>query len=479
MILGDINLDTSQFPLSKNVQSYLNILRSYNYKQIIAQPTRYSVHRASTLDHIVLDAAISNFKAKIVDCGFSDHDAISIKLPTDSIVPKQHHKFFSYRCMRNFNKDQLIEDFRNMNWNTFYSINEPNSQWNVLKSFINSLWDKHAPLKRVRCKHRVRNKPWVDGDVIKLMKQRDKLYVQYKNTMDENTRSEFKQLRNKVTNLISRKRFHYYRDRINSNGRKDWWNQVNKLLGNTDKSPININAEEMATYFESIPDRVRQEINVPQESFMNYLGPHADTTLHFYNCQEQDVVNMIKNCKGSKSSGVDNISSMTLKVMANVLGYPLATLFNNCLRHEYIPRDWKLSKVVPVFKKGDRGNPENYRPISLLPTISKLYEKFLSYQMNNYLESNNVLSNRQHGFRRNRSTETAVLSLTEKITSSLERQNYTTAFFLDLSKAFDTVDHDILLRKLLHYGIVGKSYKILKDYLSYRRFFVCINDQTS
>lgn len=165
--------------------------------------------------------------------------------------------------------------------------------------------------------------------------------------------------------------------------------------------------------------------------------------------------------------------------MANVLGYPLATLFNNCLRYEYIPRDWKLAKVVPVFKKGDRGNPENYRPISLLPTISKLYEKFLSYQMNNYLESNNVLSNRQHGFRRNRSTETAVLSLTEKITSSLERQNYTTAFFLDLSKAFDTVDHDILLRKLLHYGIVGKSYKILKDYLSYRRFFVCINDQTS
>ena len=105
------------------------------------------------------------------------------------------------------------------------------------------------------------------------------------------------------------------------------------------------------------------------------------------------------------------------------------------------PRDWKLAKVVPVFKKGDRGNPENYRPISLLPTISKLYENFLSYQLNNYLELNNVLSNRQHGFRRNRSTETAVLSLTEKITSSLERQNYTTAFFLDLFKALNTVDH--------------------------------------
>ena len=143
------------------------------------------------------------------------------------------------------------------------------------------------------------------------------------------------------------------------------------------------------------------------------------------------------------------------------------------------PSDWKLSTISPIHKKGDPLKPENYRPISLLSSTSKLFEKCIDEQMRSFLYSNNILSTVQHGYRTGFSTNTALMSLTDTIYNNITQNKYSLTAFLDLSKAFDTVDHSILLDKLSHYGIRGSPNALFRSYLSGRTQMVRCNDKIS
>ncbi|CAB4008026.1 Hypothetical predicted protein, partial [Paramuricea clavata] len=180
------------------------------------------------------------------------------------------------------------------------------------------------------------------------------------------------------------------------------------------------------------------------------------------------VVNELTTFKLSKATGLDGITARLLKDSGSVLAKPIAHIENLTITTGQIPSEWKEAKVIPVYKKGKRNDTDNYRPISVLPLISKVMERAIQLQLLNFIKENNILSTHQSGFRKQHSTETTVVSLVDKILDNMDKQKTTGAVFIDLKKAFDLVDLDCLLYKLEHYGIRGSSLHWFQNYLTTR-----------
>ena len=163
---------------------------------------------------------------------------------------------------------------------------------------------------------------------------------------------------------------------------------------------------------------------------------------------------------------------MLLKKCKNELTQPLALIINQCFESGIFPSQLKLARVKSLFKKGDKHDPNNYRPISILPAISKIFEKIMHKQLIEHFESNSLLFGSQYGFRQNHSTELASIELVDRLSMDMDRGDNPLSIFIDLSKAFDCIDHDILLKKLHHYGLSGNSYLLMQNYLSNRKQYI-------
>ena len=168
------------------------------------------------------------------------------------------------------------------------------------------------------------------------------------------------------------------------------------------------------------------------------------------------------------ASGYDCIAGSVMKQCVDNYVTPLIHIINFSIAQGYYPDEWKLAKVIPIFKDGDPQDIQNYRPISVLPFLSKVFKNIISYYIIEFLDLHDVLYDKQFGFRQCHSTSHAVITLVEKITHALDRGKIVGGMFIDFKKAYDTVSHDILLQKLEAYGIKNNIYELIKSYLSNR-----------
>ena len=172
--------------------------------------------------------------------------------------------------------------------------------------------------------------------------------------------------------------------------------------------------------------------------------------------------------RANKSIGLDKISNKLFKDAVTIISPSLTKLFNLSIRSDKFPELWKCAKVSAIFKSDDRTNPSNYRPISVLPALSKILEKIVHMQLYEYVNTNHLLTNKQSGFRKSHSTSTALARFTDEVLVNMNKGQLYGAVFIDLSKAFDTVDHRILLSKLSHFGVLPCDLQWFESYLSYR-----------
>jgi hypothetical protein len=200
---------------------------------------------------------------------------------------------------------------------------------------------------------------------------------------------------------------------------------------------------------------------------------------NFQEVNSEEVCQLVKRFKPSDSVDIFDMSSNLIKEILCFIIEPLTFIINRCLHDGKFPSVLKLSRVVPIFKKGDRSCPSSYRPISITPIFSKILESVMYAQISSYLEQYDVISNEQYGFRRGRSTIDAIDSLVEKVLGVFETKGFAEATFCDLSKAFDCVDHEVLLNKLMYYGIRGQSHDLFKSFLDGRQQIVCIGSDKS
>ena len=181
----------------------------------------------------------------------------------------------------------------------------------------------------------------------------------------------------------------------------------------------------------------------------------------------------------NKSGGIDNISVKTIKTISDYIVKPLTYIFNKCMEKLVWPDSLKKAEVIPIYKAEDKRKIENYRPISLISNLVKIFERLTYTRLYNFLDKFKILSSEQFGFIKNRGTTDALKKITNILYNKLDKSKPIIITFLDLAKAFDTVNHDILLKKLYRYGIRGKAFELLQSYLSNREQRVKINESTS
>ncbi|CAH2018922.1 unnamed protein product [Acanthoscelides obtectus] len=233
-----------------------------------------------------------------------------------------------------------------------------------------------------------------------------------------------------------------------------------------------LSANDLNSFFVSIADTIIAEIPATQSNFKDFIQTSDTLHFNFRTVSFNDVRDAIKSLKNSKSKDPYDIDVKIMKTLNNLLVYPITKLINMCIENNVFPALLKLAKIVPLFKKGCENDPCNFRPISIIPIIAKIFEILLKNQICEYFEGNNLFCNNQFGYRTNRSTKAAINNFISFINKCLEDNMFALANFYDLTKAFDCVQHHILIQKLSLYGFSNNSLSLIASYLSDRRQYV-------
>ena len=354
------------------------------------------------------------------------------------------------------------------------------------------------PLKKMSKKDfKLESKPWITPGMLASIKRRDSLLREFIKCPEGDHKNslhvQYKVLRNKIVALMRLSKNNHLRNYFsnNSDNIKKTWKGIKSIINiretsynlptsmsinNVNESDPTMIAEGFNSYFSTIAEKLQNKIYSVNTNFSKYLSDKVDSNFLFQSADTEEILRIITSLNNSKSTGPNSIPTDILKLLAPILCHPLKEIINISFATGIYPDKLKLAEIIAVFKnKGDPRLFLNYRPISLLSNINKIFEKLVHARLYSFLELHDCIYELQFGFRTKHSTNHALMSLTETIRVALDNSNFACGIFVDFQKAFDTVDHNILLQKLEHYGIRGLANNWFKSYLSNRKQYVSVN----
>ena len=283
--------------------------------------------------------------------------------------------------------------------------------------------------------------------------------------------SNYKRLRNTINTRMRKEKSNYYSNQLaEEKDSKEMWRTLHKIVPKKTKtvppSGDGLTASCLNGFFTSIADTLSRHFDF--STLPKVLTPKVNHDFVLEEVSSSFVRKELLQMKSTKATGLDGISARLLKDAAPEVSESITYIINLTISTSTIPSEWKAAKVTPIYKSGDKSDPNNYRPISVLPLISKVMERAIQSQLETFLIKHNLLSINQSGFRKKHSTETAAVYFVDHILEQMDRQMMTGSIFIDLRKALDLVDHQCLLHKLEHYGIREKSLKWFENYLTTR-----------
>ena len=308
----------------------------------------------------------------------------------------------------------------------------------------------------------------------------------------------YKLFRNRITREIKKSKKKYYKEYFENNisNMKKTWQGIKEIINMNNKSGPQINqlnykgkfvdnnkdiANNFNDFFTNIGPILDNEIPVSQRpnGSIVYLPPRIPHSFLISPTNPDEINDLINSLDDTKSCGPCSVPTKMLKLVSKEISIPLCNICNTSFDKGVFPDKNKIAKVIPSHKKGSTTDVNNYRPISLSSTFSKIMEKLMAVRLNSYLELNEIIYPKQFGFRAGYSTTHSLIDIVENIRKTIETRKYGCGVFIDLKKAFDTVNHDILLRKLEHYGIRESASAWFKSYLSDRKQYVHLNGTDS
>ena len=474
IIMGDFNVNLGNINCSET-KHYKDMHRSLNFSILDLEPTHHTSNADTWLDHIVVtkkDNVLSH--GQIPTPGISKHDLLFLFYSFK--CPKYTPKEFQFRDYRHTSSPEFLRDTLNAPWQTVYTKHDIDGKVVVLNQIITDLFNYHAPLKTAKVKHPPT--PWLTDEIKTLMKDRDQTFFVYKKTNSCRYKNEYKSLRNRVNQLIRNAKIKYFYNlfQYQSSSKNIWKNLKNIGIGKH-QIPLKVDVplEEINDYFISMGPEINSTLKVQTLNALKSANMDThDEKFYFKNAEPLEVSRLIKALK-SNSTGSDGINAKQLKLILHAALPAITHVINFSLTTGRFPDTWKLALIHPIAKTDCPTSINHYRPISILPTLSKILEKIVVRQMHDFLSKTCQLNPFQSGFRRNLSTQTALLKVTEDIRKTLDNGEIAILTLLDFSKAFDSVDHDILLTKCGRLGFSKPTLQWLDTYLRNRQQIVCCN----
>jgi hypothetical protein len=499
-VFSDTNINLLKLPNNNIAAEYLETVHSNGFLQLISKATRIVENSYSLIDHILCN----NFKPELVTgtilLDISDHFMNFISMPMSlsnsnpRIVENKLTRDISFINLTNFKNDLGA-----LNWNEVTTLNEVDVCFNAFWDTFSTLFNLHFPLTKFNFNKNRHSKNYFMTTGLLISRAR-KLELHKKSLIDPARFStHYREYRNIFNSLIrTSKKLHYdAKFALHAKNPKMIWNLLNEISGSkkckngvsipyievdgkTINSPLDI-ANEFNSFFatagQNISEGVPSTNRTPESYFPANEVPPPEFNLG--NINATHILDIIKSFPNKQSTDIDGLSLKLLKFVSNEISIPLAHIFYLSFTTGKFPSGLKTNRTVPIFKAEDPCACDNYHPISLIPTLSKILEKIVAINLTNHLQLNKLLHKNQFGFQRNTSTEHNILKVFNFIGESLNKGNYCIGVFLDLRKAFDTCSHEILLKKLFKLGIRNESLDWFKSYLNNRSQRVEINGYLS
>ena len=510
-IVGDFNQDLIKHDSDNDCQNLIDNAHSNGFVQIVSRPTRITEHSATLIDHVYTNNLDSTLSCSILTLDLSDHLATHTRITLGTTTAQSRmissQSKSDKKNIRIFNDDNDLK-FRQMindeTWEEALSENfDAESAYNTFNDIYTKHYNAAYPLRseRVRRKNERQNpKPWILPWLEDACARKNDLFHKFVNEPTPENKTKYEKLSEfcaKHVDLAKSKYHKSYFEKYKENSRKQW-QMINSLLNRNKNGKTKINklvnengdtisnseeiSENFNKYFCNIATNLKNASGYSSDTgdspYNEFLKDPVNNSMHLDDTDASEVYSLIKNFK-NKTTRDTKISALKVANESYVFTNALAGVINKSFHQGVFPNELKIARVTPIYKEGQKSEVNNYRPISLLSCFSKIYEKLMHKRLISFLDSNDSLFEMQYGFRPGRSCEHALLSAQNTLLESLNNRQVSLLLLIDFSKAFDMVDHKILLKKLYHYGIRGQALKWFEAYLSNRKQFVSVNDTNS
>ena len=476
IITGDLNIDTSD-KTSNLTKQLKNIYNSYNLTQLVEKTTRIDKSgRQTIIDHVWADEDKQLINQVGTFVGISDHLGTYIRLNMQK--PKKEKKTIRHRSYRKYDPQafrcSLQENLAHSNIQHHLENRDVNSSTEELIKIIKQTADEHAPMMEITVREDKNYIPWYSKDLCNMITQKNELISDYYYYGLSSFNTRIKEISNRIKHLKRKLKKNYISEKLaeSKDNPKKCWNIIN-LVTNRSKTKDSVEPDNMCQnkanrynkYFATIGEEIQKnlKINVEEDDFTGLDG------FTFKPETEVSIDKLIDRIKKDVATGADEVGAKILKDAKEVISPILAKVINLGYQEATFPDCMKIATIKALHKKEDSDNISNYRPISILPTLSKVFERAATDQLVEHLEKNNLLSKHQHAYRKGHSTQTCLVEVINYLYKLFDHKKYAAVISLDLSKAFDSISHQLMLNKLARLNLSEPTLLWIKSYLSHRK----------
>jgi len=494
--VGDVNIDLMNKD-SKLVNEYYSVADTNGFISYINMPTRVTSTSGSCIDHFFVrnttcknDVKTSGF---VLQNSITDHFAILLNLLY--IKPNKTNNY-KQKIISKIDYNKFISILSNEKWTEVFNNHDPiKATDNFINTFNSYLKTCTTEIKLK--KKEVKKTPWITIGIIRSINRRDNLkkkIIRNENPTEQQI-THFKNYRNILTNCIKTAKYNHFKDKIKNAGKnyKNIWNTINEASGYKQQKNNKIQSIKVNNKNISNPSEISNTfneffINIGIEMANKFQNTDIPTDIPLQNqmnsifippISRNNLITLINKLKNDSSPGKDGITPKVIKLSHIHIINPLQHVINKIIETGIVPSYFKTSIVTPIHKTGSKVDINNYRPISLINCFAKIFETYIKNCLISFLNKNNLISHKQYGFLSDLSTEDAMDTLVSRVLAGFNAQRCSIAVFLDLAKAFDTVPHIKLFKKLEALGIRGKALNIIQNYLSDRLQYVKVDDTYS